>query len=129
HVHELHILGYFIDPGSEPILRHQTAAGRRRRLRMEAMIAKLGELGVEVTMEDVQRAAGPSARTLGRPHLARALHARGHTRYYSEAFSHYIGDAGPAYVAEGFPMPEEAIRTIHAAGGLAVWAHPSPAWF
>jgi predicted metal-dependent phosphoesterase TrpH len=127
--HELHILGYFIDPASEPMLRHQTFAGRRRFVRMEAMIERLRTLGVEVSMADVERAAGPSTRTLGRPHLARALLARGHTRYYSEAFSRFIGDAGPAYVAEGFPLPEDAVRTIHAAGGLAVWAHPSPAWF
>src|SRR5690606_22388243 len=127
--HELHILGYWIDPKSEPILRHQTQSVLRRSVRMEEMVDRLQRLGVDVTMADVELAAGPTVQTLGRPHLARAIHTRGHTRYYAEAFVRFIGDGGPAYVAEGFPLPEHAIETIHAAGGVAVWAHPSPEWF
>ncbi len=126
---ELHILGYWIDPESAPIQEHQTMAVQRRTTRMVAMIERLAGLGLEVSMDDVRAAAGPSVMALGRPHLARAMHARGHTRFYSEAFNRYIGDAGPAYVAEGFPEPAEAIDTIHRAGGVAVWAHPPPLWF
>src|SRR5690606_33870329 len=51
---------------------------------------------------------------------------RKQTRFYNEAFTRYIGDDGPAFVAEGFPDPPYAIDVIHAAGGLAVWAHPAP---
>lgn len=127
--HELHILGYWIDPASEPILEHQRRAGQRRTTRMHSMIELLAGMGVEVSMEDVQTAAGQGSRTLGRPHLARALFARGHTRYYSEAFTRFIGDGGPAHVAEGFPDPEYAIAAIHSAGGAAVWAHPQLDWF
>lgn len=126
---ELHILGYWIDPFSPPILEHQELAVRRRSVRMEAMIERLRGLGLEVSMNDVELAAGPSVKALGRPHLARALFNRGHTRYYADAFNRYIGDLGPAYVAEGFPLPADAIDTIHRAGGVAVWAHPAPAWF
>jgi predicted metal-dependent phosphoesterase TrpH len=127
--HELHILGYWIDPQAESILGHQERGGRRRTVRMAAMIDRLRQLNVNISMSDVEKAAGPSVKTLGRPHLARALFAAGYTRYYSEAFNRYIGDSGPAYVAEGFPTPEDAITTIHAAGGVAVWAHPPIAWF
>lgn len=122
--HELHILGYWIDPECDSILRHQEHATRRRSTRMVAMVERLRGMGIEISFEDVEAAAGPSTRTLGRPHLARALHARGVTRFYGEAFIRFIGDAGPAYVAEGFPPPRQAIETIHAAGGVAVWAHP-----
>lgn len=126
---ELHILGYWIDPLSPPILEHQGRAVTRRSVRMEAMIGRLHDLGLEVTMADVEAAAGPSVKALGRPHLARALFNRGYTRFYAEAFNRYIGDLGPAYVAEGFPLPADAIDTIHRAGGVAVWAHPAPTWF
>jgi predicted metal-dependent phosphoesterase TrpH len=125
---ELHILGYWIDPSSDPIQRHQRQAATRRLTRMEAMLERMRELGVELTIADVEKAAGPSARTLGRPHLARALFAGGFTRFYSEAFSRYIGDGGPAFVGEGFPTPEAAINTIHEAGGVAVLAHPPLPW-
>jgi 3',5'-nucleoside bisphosphate phosphatase len=125
---EWHILGYWIDPASEPIQMHQQRAGRRRSDRMHAMVDRLQRLGVDVSFSDVEAAAGPSTHTLGRPHLARALHAGGHTRFYGEAFVRFIGDGGPAFVAEGFPTPGDAIETIHAAGGVAVWAHPPIEW-
>jgi predicted metal-dependent phosphoesterase TrpH len=126
---ELHILGYWIEPTAESILEHQRRATLRRSTRMAAMVARLQDLGVGITYEDVEAAAGPTVKTLGRPHLARALHAGRHTRYYGEAFIRFIGDAGPAYVAEGFPAPADAIRAIHGAGGKAVWAHPPLATF
>ena len=126
---ELHILGYWIDPRSEPILEHQSRAVRRRYDRMAEMVERLRAQGLEIAMEDVEAAAGPEVRTLGRPHLARALFARGYTRFFGEAFTRYIGEGKPAFVAEGFPLPADAIATIHAAGGLAVWAHPPPEWF
>ncbi len=121
--HEFHVLGYWIEPSSDAILRYQeTAVGRRVR-RMEGMVDKLRGMGIPITYEEVASAAGP-ARSIGRPHLARALLAAGHTRYYGEAFERYISDSGPAFVAERFPTPEEAIAMIHEAGGVAVWAHP-----
>jgi predicted metal-dependent phosphoesterase TrpH len=126
---EFHILGYWIDPLAPSILAHQVAAATRRSTRMAAMIERLQGLGIGITYEDVQAAAGPTVRALGRPHLARALHAGRHTRFYGEAFLRFIGDSGPAFVAEGFPTPEAAIEVIHAAGGQAVWAHPPLAEF
>jgi predicted metal-dependent phosphoesterase TrpH len=122
--HELHILGYWIDPGSAPILEHQEASVHRRVDRMERMVDSLQRMGIDVSYDDVARAAGPEVRSIGRPHLARALLAGGHTRYYGEAFARFISDSGPAFVAQDFPTPAEAIATIHAAGGVAVWAHP-----
>jgi predicted metal-dependent phosphoesterase TrpH len=121
--HELHILGYFIDPLAEGIIAHQEASLVRRVRRMERMVERLCELGIQITFDEVAEAAGP-ARSIGRPHLARALLAGGHTRYYGEAFERYISDRGPAFVAEPFPSPADAIEIIHGAGGTAVWAHP-----
>jgi predicted metal-dependent phosphoesterase TrpH len=122
--HELHVLGYWVDPQAPSILAHQEGAVLRRVERMRRMVERLGELGVSVTMEAVRKAAGPEAQSLGRPHLARALLAAGVTRSFGEAFARFIGDGGPAFVSQDFPTPQEAIATIHAAGGLAVWAHP-----
>src|SRR5690606_6178525 len=102
-------LGYWIDPDSAAVLDHQQRALRRRFDRMEAMVQRLRDLGVAITLADVEIAAGPSVHALGRPHLARALHAGGHTRFYGEAFVRYIGDGGPAFVGTGFPPPAEAI--------------------
>lgn len=122
--HEFHVLGYWIDPSSPAILAHQESALSRRTRRMEKMVLRLREMGIPITFEEVLEAAGPETHALGRPHLARALHAAGHTRYHGEAFTRWIGDGGPAFVSEDFPTPSQAIERIHAAGGVAVWAHP-----
>jgi 3',5'-nucleoside bisphosphate phosphatase len=122
--HDLHILGYWVDPRHPAMQEHQTTARHRRDDRMHGMVERLNALGVRVTFEDVRDAAGPAARVLGRPHLARALLANGYIRYYGEAFERYLRDGGPAFVLEAFPSVAEAIETIHAAGGIAVWAHP-----
>lgn len=121
---DLHVLGYWVDPDHPVLLQHQEMARRRRVERMHGMLEKLRQLGIRVRFEEVLDAAGPDARVLGRPHLARAMLAGGHIRYYGEAFERYLHDGGPAFVLEPFPSVQEAIEMIHAAGGLAIWAHP-----
>jgi predicted metal-dependent phosphoesterase TrpH len=122
--HDLHILGYWIDTRSEVMKQHQLVAASRREERMKAMVARLQELGIDIAFEEVLAAAGTETRSLGRPHLARALLAGGHTRFYGEAFERYLHDGGPAFVSQGFPTVREGIEMIHAAGGVAIWAHP-----
>lgn len=124
HEAELHILGYYIVPSSDVILRHQESAIEQRQLRMRRMIEKLHALGVRIEFQDVVDAAGPEVSSIGRPHLARALFNSGYTRYYGEAFLRFLSDDGPAYVVTQFPPVRVAIERIHAAGGIAVWAHP-----
>jgi len=121
---DVHVLGYFIDPKHERIRAYMRDAEERRRERMRTMLGKLDEMGVNVPWEDVLAAAGPSARVIGRPHLARALIVRGYAQTHAEAFDRYIGDHGPAYMPVDLVTPREAIELIHDAGGIAVWAHP-----
>ena len=42
----------------------------------------------------------------------------------NELFPPYLVPGAAAYVARSRPTVEEAIEVIHAAGGVAVWAHP-----
>jgi predicted metal-dependent phosphoesterase TrpH len=126
---EVHILGYFIDPTDALLVAFAERAGTVRRERMRAMVARLLALGINVTFEDVEAAAGPHASAIGRPHLARALVSRGHVGTVNEAFDRFIGDAGPAYLPTDLAMPHQAIEMIHAVRGLAVWAHPRPDLF
>ena len=70
---------------------------------------------------------------MGRPHLARAvldaptnrarLAAEG-ADSFAGMFERYLGEGRAAYVARESPSVGEAIVAIHAAGGVAVWAHP-----
>jgi predicted metal-dependent phosphoesterase TrpH len=121
---EIHVLGYFVDPESEALRRHGEGSADRRTDRMRRMVRRLQEQGLSVEYEDVLKEAGPEASSLGRPHLARALLARGQIRSYGEAFDRYLRDGGSAFVETDFPSVREAIEMIRAAGGVAVWAHP-----
>ncbi len=120
---ELHILGYGIDHLAVAMREYQRRARTAREERMEAMIAALADLGVPVSLSAV-RAHAADSRSIGRPHLARALLDAGHVRSFGNAFERYIGDDGPAYVPTRLLDVPAAIRLIHAVGGLAVWAHP-----
>jgi len=121
---ELHFLGYFVDPDSDVIRRHEERAVILREKRMRGMIQKLGDQGVAVSIEAVRSAAGPDGTALSRPHLARALTEAGHVSTVSEAFDRYIGDGHPAFLPTSLLSPEEAVRLILDAGGIPVWAHP-----
>lgn len=121
---EIHVLGYFVDPDSDALRVHGEGARTRRMDRAERMVRKLQEQGIPLEYEEVLREAGPDAASIGRPHIARALLAGGHTRYYGQAFDLYLADGKSAFVLTEFPTVREAIDMIHAAGGLAVWAHP-----
>lgn len=121
---EIHVLGYFVDPGSPALVRHGEAARDRRIDRARRMVGRLQELGVRLDFADVLREAGPDTASIGRPHIARALLAGGHTRFYAEAFDRYLADGGSAFVVTEFPSVRDAIDMIHGGGGLAVWAHP-----
>jgi 3',5'-nucleoside bisphosphate phosphatase len=125
---DLHILGYELDP-AEPGLQaalEDFRADRGRRIM--AMADRLRELGF--SLDDSSFAARES---LGRPHLADAVLAhpdnaerlaREGITGKKELFPPYLVPGAVAYVARSRPTVEEAIEVIHAAGGVAIWAHP-----
>lgn len=121
---DIHVLGYGIAIGHPAIVEHTRLAREGREERIRQMLARLSELDVDLTMEAVLEEAGPEAAALARPHLARALHAAGHVGSVGEAFERFIGDEAPAFVPTRLVDVPGAIAIIHAAGGIASWAHP-----
>jgi 3',5'-nucleoside bisphosphate phosphatase len=121
---ELHILGYFVDPDHPKLKAYEGSAGVRRDERMREMVERLEGLGVEVSFEDVVKAAGEDRGNLGRPHLARALVDAGVVATVPEAFERFIGNEHPAYVPTRLLTPEQGIALILEAGGIPIWAHP-----
>jgi predicted metal-dependent phosphoesterase TrpH len=96
------------------------------------MADRLRELGFELDDSPLvaRREAG---KPIGRPHLADAVlaHPANATRLRDEGidgrdalFPPYLVPGAVAYVARSRPTVAEAIDVIHAAGGVAVWAHP-----
>ena len=121
---DLHILGYYIDPGDEG-LAVSLARFREERLRRALeMVDRLRALGAGVDPDVVIELAGPGV--VGRPHVAEALVRAGHVETVDDAFRRYIGAHGAAFVPRPSFGPEEAIAMVHRAGGVSVLAHPGP---
>ena len=136
----MHILGLGIDPAAPDLSRMLHTLQTARETRNPRILDKLTAMGMPLTMADVQAAADrlatPEAggdvqataadphRILGRVHIALALLAKGHVRNLDEAFEKFIGRGRPAYVDKERLSPPQAIAGIHAAGGLAILAHP-----
>lgn len=119
----VHLLGYGFDPAHGGLQDYLRAFSDERYKRMERMVSRLREEGVEVSMEDVEAQAERSS-AIGRPHLAQALVKGGYVDAVNDAFEDYIGDGEVGYVpAPGRPA-EEGIRAIHDAGGMVSIAHP-----
>lgn len=120
---EVHVLGYFIDPGDAE-LQSELARFREGRLgRAKAMVEKLGGLGIHVEWGRVQHFAGDGA--VGRPHIALALVEAGYCKEPKDAFPEYLGRNGLAYVERVKLTPTQAVGMIQSAGGVAVLAHPA----
>lgn len=94
-----------------------------RRTRNVRIVAKLNQLGVDITMEQIASFAPPGA-NVGRPHFAAALVACGAVPDKQAAFDIYLADGAKAFVGRDSLTPAEAIELIHTAGGLAFLAHP-----
>ncbi len=119
----VHMLGLLFDGENQP-LQQLLADSRDTRIpRMKKMIENLQGAGFDITLDDVAAATPPGA-TLGRPHLADALVAKKIIASRDEAFAGLINNESPHYVSHFAPTPEESIKAIRAAGGVAVIAHP-----
>jgi predicted metal-dependent phosphoesterase TrpH len=125
---DLHVLGYGIDPADAGLAGRLDAYRADRRGRIGRMATAMEELGWAV---DRTRFAGLDAP--GRPHLAAAVlhHPDNAARVRAEDFGTpsdllvaYLTPGRPGYRTRTIPTVTDAIAAIHAAGGVAVWAHP-----
>jgi predicted metal-dependent phosphoesterase TrpH len=118
---EMHLLGYFIEPGDPGIEAFLTWARGDRSRRARDMVSRLNGLGLAVSYDDVLRESGGGA--VGRPHVARALHQRGHVHTIQQAFDRYIGRGRPAFVEKDLPSLAKVAELVHAKGGVVSAAH------
>ena len=129
----MHILGLLIDPKHAGFREFLGKLAEGRKVRNPQIIDKLRELGMDITMAEVEAEAGlkddgPGGgavdKSVGRPHIASVLIRKGYAKDKQEVFDKLLAKGAPAYFSRFTASPEESIAQIHAAGGLAVLAHP-----
>jgi predicted metal-dependent phosphoesterase TrpH len=91
------------------------------------IIARLQELGVAITMQEVEKEAGkdtnPEA-VVGRPHIAGILQRKGYVSSIKDAFNKYLAPGGLAYFDKERLSPRRALEMIRQSSGIPVLAHP-----
>jgi predicted metal-dependent phosphoesterase TrpH len=119
----VHMLGMLFDPNHQEMqtVLEETRDGRLPRMRK--MIEKMRAEGMDISIEDVEKAM-PVGATMGRPHLADALVTKKIVKSRDEAFIDLLHNDSRFYVSHAAPTPVEAIALIRRAGGVAVIAHP-----
>jgi 3',5'-nucleoside bisphosphate phosphatase len=118
----MHLLGYGFDPRSPVLLDLTTRLIEGRNDRNPRIIRKLNELGVAITMEEVEAEAGGTV--VGRPHIAAVLHRKGYVSSIKQAFDKYLAQGAPAYFDKERLTPKQAIGLVLESGGVPVLAHP-----
>ncbi len=119
----VHLLGYGCNPHFEELLDELARVRVGRTGRLPEMLTKLADLGMPLTETEIAEQVGSSP-SLGRPHVADAMVAKGYVADRQEAFDRFLHDGGPAY-ANRYSCPlRRGIELIRRAGGVPVIAHP-----
>lgn len=124
HDRDVHILGYFFDPGHAGLAAFLREQRSDRVRRVRDMLGRLAALGLPVDMHDTLERAASGGASIGRPAIADALVAGGHAADRNDAFARLLGRGRPAFVPRRGAPGAEVIRVIHEAGGIASLAHP-----
>jgi predicted metal-dependent phosphoesterase TrpH len=122
---DVHVLGYFIDPGAPGLHRFLTEQRQRRIDRIGRIIAQLREFGMKLDAGAIlQPVIDRPGKSIGRPAIARALVDAGHVKTTNEAFDMWLARGRPGFIAREGASPHTVFEQIHAAGGVASLAHP-----
>ncbi len=119
---EMHILGYFINLIDSKFQTRLEDLRSTRINRIHHILDRLHSLGIDISFKEVQDASGTG--TIGRPHIAQVLIAKGHSENMKDAFEQFLGIRGKAYVQRVVPEAHEIIEWITEAGGVPILAHP-----
>lgn len=119
---EMHILGYFMNNRHMAIMPVLDDLMKKREARNPKIVAKLRELGMDITLEEVVALAG--GKIVGRPHIAEAMIRHGYVGSMGEAFERYLASGRPAFFKKDKLTPAEGVKVILDAGGVPVLAHP-----
>lgn len=125
HGRDVHMLGYFFNPASQPLVALLVSQLALRVMRVREIATTLAGLNMPIDIDSVLLAAAARpGSSIGRPQIAREMLRAGHVRSVQEAFDKWLATGQPAYQPRIGPRPAEVIETVHEAGGLISFAHP-----
>lgn len=121
-LHDVHILGYFIDPNSRKLQELIEEQLRARLNYAEETVALLRSAGHSITLADVLEIAGNGA--VGRPHICQAMLKAGICEDPGKAYLMLTQKNSAFKLPRLSITPRQALEGIKAARGLSSLAHP-----
>ncbi|MFH4575272.1 PHP domain-containing protein [Vibrio diabolicus] len=119
---DIHIVGLNIEPENEQLSALIEQQKQHRITRSELIAERLQKATREGVLEEVRQIAGDAPVT--RAHFAKWLVDNGYAKTMQMVFKKYLTRNNPGYVPPNWCSMKDAVDAIHAAGGLAVLAHP-----
>lgn len=118
---ETHILGYFIDPDSEALVKAVDNIRAIRTQRIGETCEMLEKYDIHVTLDEVKAKAGGGI--LCRAHIAKLMTEKGYSESPKAAFNQWLNVGCPCYSESQALTDTEAVELIRAADGDAYLAH------
>ncbi|EOX4463175.1 PHP domain-containing protein [Vibrio alginolyticus] len=119
---DIHIVGLNIDPENEQLSALIEQQKQHRITRSELIAERLQKATRVGVLEEVRQIAGDAPVT--RTHFAKWLVDNGYAKTMQMVFKKYLTRNNPGYVPPNWCSMKDAVDAIHAAGGMAVLAHP-----
>ncbi|QSX32297.1 PHP domain-containing protein [Shewanella avicenniae] len=123
HAYDIHIVGLGVDRHQPALLAFMDNQRRLREERAQEIGLRLEKAGIAGAYEGAKALAGDAA--ISRGHYARYMVEQGIVADMAKVFKKYLARGKTGYVPNNWGDMAAAISLIHAAGGIAVLAHPS----
>lgn len=119
---QMHILGLFIQHNNANFVEKLAYISKTRNNRNNIFIEELNKMGFEISLEDLKKVS--DGKTIGKPHFARVFLNKGYIKAKDEMFDEYFNKP-PFNKLKKSPFgPQEIIKMIKEANGIAILAHP-----
>jgi 3',5'-nucleoside bisphosphate phosphatase len=119
----VHIVGLNFDHRHPELVAGLARVRGGRDVRAGRMSVELAKVGIDGAYAGALKYAGNPA-LISRAHFARYIVERGFAPDVKTVFDHWLAKGKPGYVSHPWAEMPEALAWIHAAGGVAVIAHP-----
>lgn len=120
----VHMLAYLPDSNYEPLQTIMEEVRTARETRIERYVENLRDDYKTLTMEAVRATLSEEGKSLGRPHIADAMVNLKLVADRDEAFNGPLDKGARFYVQSAGIPTVQAVKLVHAAGGVSVMAHP-----
>ena len=118
----MHLVVLWLDDGGGPLQDRLASLRDGRDVRNLEIVRRLTSVGMPVTIEEILAEAGGGS--VGRPHIAAVMVARGYVPDIRTAFDLWLASGKPGYVGRDRLDPGEAVGLARESGGVPILAHP-----